>query len=180
MALKCKACGRRLDFLEILFGECDDCYKERHAKEEKAAELWRARRMQGQENGHPSEVMGEEVSTSKPKSETDTSDAAREASWIEVMLSVVWILCFVLALILGIMALVAANDRHDQGSAIVLTYAALSVLVSGVLFAALRKIISTLLSLNDSLKLLVDLRAQRAVQPKVEDAMATSTSSPES
>ena len=65
-------------------------------------------------------------------------------------------MCFAGAAVFGYMALVAANDRYGQeGAAILSTVYALTLCVSGVVFAAICKIVSSLSSINDNLSLLV-------------------------
>lgn len=77
-----------------------------------------------------------------------------EESWVEVMLSVAWMLCFAAAAIFGFLAVSAANDRYEQGSVIIFVTYAISLVVSGLIFAAIGKIISALTSVNKSLRII--------------------------
>lgn len=151
MAKKCSECGQPLDFLDLFYNSCTDCAQKRVYGSQVSINL------------KPSKTIN-----LKPSKTTDAKAQvapAREytSGWVEGLLTITWILCFGGAAVLGFMALAAANVPYEQGTAIVLTAYAVSLAVSGVIFAAIGKIISSLTSINGNLRLLVTQNEVRVV-----------------
>jgi hypothetical protein len=89
----------------------------------------------------------------------------REVSWVEVLLMISWIFSFCAAVIFAFMAVAAAND-YEPGTAIVFTAYAISLTVSGVIFASIGKIISILSLVNDNLSAILSKSTRDVEQPQ--------------
>jgi hypothetical protein len=173
MAKKCQACGKRLGIFERMFGdECHPCFNKRVRDEQAAAEVARAKRWEEQKAKLPWRVPMLSGPGSAGKKNAEHKASEREESWVEVMLGLAWILCFCAALVFGILAVVASNDSYEQGAAVVFTAYAISLMVSGIVFAAIGKIISALTSINENLRLLVSHDVLRGVRGKESDETA--------
>jgi hypothetical protein len=149
MVRECKACGKRLDFFEKMFGdECGPCSSV-------SFEAAKAKRREEQKERRPWRVVTQPRDSATPKQ----AGSARikdeeEQSWVEVMLSVAWMLCFAAAAVFALLAVSAANHRYEQGPVIIFVTYAISLVVSGMIFAAIGKIISALTSVNKSLRII--------------------------
>lgn len=173
MAKKCQACGKRLGIFEKMFGdECHPCFNKRVRDEQAAAEVARAKRWEEQKAKLPWRVPMLSVPESAGKKNAEHKASEREESWVEVMLGLAWILCFCAALVFGILAVVASNDGYEQGAAVVFTAYAISLIVSGIVFAAIGKIISALTSINENLLLFVSMNGVKRVQGNEADQTA--------
>ncbi len=133
----CKDCGKPLDIFERIFERCDNCAHKRAYSN--TGEKRQADRMLSQQ---VKPFATEAAQISRPKI---------ELSWVEVMINLAWILCFCAAAVFALMALASATDRGEQGAVAFFTACAISLTVSGVLFAAVGKVISTLTSINVNL-----------------------------
>jgi hypothetical protein len=107
---------------------------------------------------------GSDLSPAEPHTLVKSHGA--EFSWVQIMLSLIWILCFIAALLFGIVAVAAATNDYGQGEAFVFTAYAISLTVSGIVFAAIGKIIAALTSVDDNLRLLVRQNAAEGVPGK--------------
>jgi len=138
-----------------MFGdECNPCFNRRANEERAALEAARASRWEEKKQKWKWLAVIEPLApTSKGKEETQKVNE-REQSWVEVLLSLACILCFGAAFVFGVMASMRA-DEYEQGPAIILFAYAISLAVSGLIFAAIGKIISSLTSVDENIRLLV-------------------------
>jgi hypothetical protein len=173
MAKKCQACGKRLGIFEKMFGdECHPCFNERVRDAQAVAEVARAKRWEEQKAKLPWRVPMLSGPDSAGKKNAEHKASEREESWVEVMLGLAWMLCFCAALVFGTKAVVAANDGYEPGAVVVFTAYAISLMVSGIVFAAIGKIISALTSINDNLLLFVGMNEVKRVQGNEADQAA--------
>lgn len=163
MAEQCKECGSRLGFFEKMRGECNDCFRKRRMEMYAAAAAADARRWEEQKKKWPWRIFNRTTASTSLAHVTEATSLAEatkqsrtDESWVEVLLTLAWFLCFSVATVFAFMALVAANDRYEEGAAIIFTAYAVSLCVSGVVFAAIGKIVSFLRAINENLSLLVE------------------------
>lgn len=156
MAKKCQACGKRLGVFEKMFGdECHPCFNKRVRGEQAVIEVARAKRWEEQKAKFPWRVPMLSGPETTGKKNTEHKAADRQECWVEVVLGLAWMLCFCVALVFGILAVAAATDGYEQAEVIVFMIYAISLTVSGIVFAAIGKVISALTSINDNLSVLV-------------------------
>ncbi len=172
MAVQCKECGGRLGVFEKMLGECHECHQKRRIAEQVAAETDRAKRWEEQKKRWPWRMFSQSITTDSSPQKYE--QIVREESWVEIMLTLTWTLCFGAAAVFGLIAL-SATAREEQGSAVIFTAYATSLMVLGVIFASIGKIISTLTSVNNNLSVLVSQAASDVQQRK--DSSETKNSS---
>lgn len=169
MATHCKGCGERLGFFARMFGDCYECYNKRRIAEEDAAQAAKSKRLEERKNKPLWRSIGQTDAEVPVDQKNSHKLEQRQESWVEVMLTLAWILCFCAAAVFAFLAVVAANNSYEQGPAIIFTAYAISLTVSGIIFAAIGKIISSLTEVNDNLRLLVGQNRNR-VLPQQEGA----------
>lgn len=147
-----------------MFGECYDCYDKRRIAEEQAAQAAKAKRWEERKKKPLWRSLGQTGAEISADQKDSDKLKPRQESWVEVMLTLAWILCFCAAAVFGFLAVAAANNSYEQGPAIIFIAYTVSLIVSGIVFAAIGKIISSLTEVNYHLHLLVGQNRNKVVR----------------
>jgi len=157
VAKECKECGARLGVYQRAFwSECQACYLKRamaesQAREQAQAKLWAERWERLTRRWFPAKkALGNSrdlQNTRKP-----IESILPDESWVEAMLGISWISSFVAAAIFGLLAYSELSDSYGDPTSIFIYIACtLSLVISGILFAAIGKIIA-LLSISNAIQ----------------------------
>jgi hypothetical protein len=165
MAKNCKDCGKHLGFFASMFGDCYECNTKKRIAAEAAAVAAREKRWAEKTENWPWRIFSQSAPPVSIEQKREQKTPVREDSWVEVLLMISWIFSFCAAVIFAFMAVAAAND-YEPGTAIVFTAYAISLTVSGVIFASIGKIISILSLVNDNLSAILSKSTRDVEQPQ--------------